>query len=103
MRAAQIQAEQMASTEKLAHELPDGRYPNPASRLRVVGYEWSLSAENLAAGQRMTPESAVTGWLASKGHRANMLNPQFLEMGAGYAVDKKGRRYYVQVFGRPSE
>jgi uncharacterized protein YkwD len=37
----------------------------------------------------------------SRGHRTNILNPDFTEMGAGYAIDRKGRPYYVQVFAGP--
>ena len=39
--------------------------------------------------------------MASSGHRANMLNGAYTELGAGYAVDDRGRSYFVQVFGKP--
>ena len=37
----------------------------------------------------------------STGHRHNMLNGVYTELGTGYAVDSRGRTYYVQVFGKP--
>jgi hypothetical protein len=37
----------------------------------------------------------------SRGHRANIISPAFTELGVGYAVDRAGRPYYVQVFASP--
>ena len=56
-------------------------------------------AENLAFG--FDPAAVVGGWMASPGHRANILNPTYTETGVGFALDRSGRRYYAQVFGRP--
>ena len=39
--------------------------------------------ENIAAGQR-TPQDVVDGWIASDGHCANLMNPNFEELGTGY-------------------
>ena len=39
--------------------------------------------------------------MTSAGHRANMLNAAYTELGTGYAVDARGRPYFVQVFGKP--
>ena len=38
----------------------------------------------------------------SAGHRANILNPRYTELGVGFAVDRQGRPFYAQVFGRPA-
>jgi uncharacterized protein YkwD len=100
MRAAQIHAEQMAQFGRLDHVLPDATYPRPEHRLAAVSYRWQAYAENVAFGQRTAAE-AVNGWMQSPGHRANMLNPAYTEMGAGYARDPSGRPYWVQVFGKP--
>jgi uncharacterized protein YkwD len=54
----------------------------------------------VALGQS-SAEKALDGWMHSRGHRTNILNPDFTEMGAGYAIDGAGRPYYVQVFARP--
>ncbi len=102
MQAAQAQAEQTAAARRMEHVLPDARYPRPQDRLDASGYPWRAWAENIAFGQR-TPSDAVAAWMESPGHRRNLLNPSYTELGAGMAVDATGRPYYVQVFGRPLE
>lgn len=100
MRAAQLQAEQMAHASHMAHVLPDARYPRAEDRITAVNYRWQMLGENVAFGQP-TAAKVVDSWMHSTGHRTNILNSTFTEMGAGYAVDRTGRPYYVQVFGRP--
>ena len=100
MQAAQIHAEQMAHARRLDHILPNAAYPSPEDRLRAVAYRWQAYAENVAQGQRTAAE-VVSGWMQSSGHRANIMNATYTEMGAGYARDGSGRPYWVQVFGKP--
>ena len=100
MKAAQMQAEQMASLGRMDHVLSDGPYPAPKDRLAAAGYKWRAFAENIAYGQR-GPEAVTESWMGSAGHRANMLNGSYSEIGTGYAVDGRGRTYFVQVFGKP--
>ena len=100
MHAAQIQAEQMASAGQLAHVLPNAAYPSAGDRLAAADYRWQAYGENVALGQS-SAEKALDGWMHSRGHRTNILNPDFTEMGAGYATDRERRPYYVQVFARP--
>jgi uncharacterized protein YkwD len=100
MRAAQIQADQMAATGTMSHELPGAAYPNLGSRLAAVGYQMSAAGENIAEGHP-TAASVVAGWMKSPGHRANMLDTRFTEMGAAIAKSARGRAFYVQVFARP--
>lgn len=100
MQAAQTQAEQTASARRLQHVLPDARYPRPEDRLGASGYSWRAWAENIAFGQK-TPSDAVEAWMRSPGHRRNLLDPRYTELGSGVALDATGRPYYVQVFGRP--
>lgn len=100
MRAAQLHAEQMARAGRLAHVLPDVSYPRIEDRLAAVKYGWQAFGENVAWGQSR-PAEAVESWMGSRGHRTNILSPDFTEMGTGVAIDAAGRRYYVQVFARP--
>jgi uncharacterized protein YkwD len=100
MKAAQLQAEQMAALGRMDHVLSDGRYPAPKDRLAAAGYRWRAYAENIAYGQRGA-EDVTDSWMGSAGHRANMFNGTYTEIGTGYAVDGRGRSYYVQVFGKP--
>jgi uncharacterized protein YkwD len=100
MRAAQLQADQMAQASQMAHVLPDARYPRTEDRIAAADYRWRAVGENVAFGQANATK-VLDSWMHSHGHRTNILNSTFTEMGAGYAVDGSGRPYYVQVFGRP--
>lgn len=62
----------------------------------------AAAGENIAGGQD-TPESAMNAWMASDGHRANILNPKFRELGVGYAQGGTGLgEFWVQDFGTRS-
>ena len=100
MRAAQLHADQMASMGQMAHSLPGARYPDPQDRLAAVGYNWQAYAENVAYGQG-NPASAISSWMGSSGHRANILNPGLTQIGTAVANGSDGRPYWVQVFGNP--
>jgi uncharacterized protein YkwD len=100
MRAAQLQADQMARARHMAHVIPDARYPRTEDRIAAANYRWRMVGENVAFGQANAAK-VLDSWMHSSGHRTNILNSTFTEMGAGYAVDQTGRPYYVQVFGRP--
>ena len=102
MQAAQLQADQMARAGKMAHTFPDADHPTLSDRMAAARYEWSAMAENVAIDYR-DAAGAVTGWMRSPGHRANLLNATYTEIGAGYATDARGHRYYAQVFGKPRQ
>lgn len=55
--------------------------------------------ENITAGSD-TPEGVVDQWMHSEGHRANILNPEFKELGVGYCCDENTEYeyYWVQIF-----
>jgi uncharacterized protein YkwD len=100
MEAAAIQARQMAAAQRLDHVITGAQYPTPASRLDAVGYDYSSAAENVAWNQPDAP-SVVQSWMASTGHRANILDRALTEIGAAMARSSKGEPYWVQVFGSP--
>ena len=101
MRAAQMHAEQIARAGQPAHVLPRAAYPRAEDRLAAAGYNWQSYAENVALGQP-TAAAVVRDWMRSQSHRRNVVNPTFTELGVGYALDRSGRPYYVQVFASPS-
>jgi hypothetical protein len=69
------------------------------TRIRLYYSGYSLAGENLAAGYS-TPESVVQGWMASTGHRANILNSVFKEIGVGYYSGASlYTHYWSQDFG----
>lgn len=97
--SAQWMAHDLAAYNYFAHEDHTGRSIN--RRLPDFGYTgYSAIGENIAGG-RPTPAAVVNGWMHSAGHRANMLNPDFHEIGVGYlnAPQSKYRRIWVQDFG----
>lgn len=101
MQAAQLQADQMVKAGRMEHELPGQPYPTLKSRLAAVNYDVRAAGENIAEGQRSAAE-ALSTWMSSSGHRANILSSDYTEMGAGVAAARNGRLYFVQVFGRPA-
>ena len=97
--AALAHSRDMATRRHMAHEGSDGS--QVGTRATRAGYDWRLVGENIAAGQTSARE-AVDGWIESPGHCANLMNPSFTEMGAGYAISRArmpGFVYWTQVFG----
>ena len=97
--AALAHSRDMAARRHMAHQGSDGS--EVATRAMRAGYAWRLIGENIAAGQP-TAREAVDGWIESPGHCANLMNPRFTEMGAGYAISRArmpGFVYWTQVFG----
>jgi uncharacterized protein YkwD len=80
--AARRHSTDMAQNNFLSHTGSDGS--SPWDRMRDAGYQLTYGGENVAAGYP-TARGVVDGWLNSPGHRDNMLNPNFCEMGVGYA------------------
>jgi|SRR5437868_4983487 len=96
--AAQGYSEVLASSGCFEHTC--GPVPNFADRDGQAGYTgWTALGENIAAGYR-TPEDVVTGWMASPGHRANILSSNFTEIGIGVSSGAgKFGTYWTQEFG----
>jgi uncharacterized protein YkwD len=96
--AALAHSSDMAKKNYFSHASPDGAEAD--ERANRQSYEWQRIGENVATGQG-SPQQVVRGWLASPGHCANIMNPEFEEMGAAYAVNEKsdGTIYWTQVFG----
>ncbi|MGV3614414.1 MAG: CAP domain-containing protein [Fimbriimonas sp.] len=97
-KAAQAHADDMAARGYFSHEGQDGS--DMSDRVERIGYRYRGLAENIAMGQR-TPKEVVAGWLKSSGHRTNILNGEYRDLGVGTAKDKRGVIRWVQVFGTP--
>lgn len=80
--SAQAKAEDMAKRNYWSHDTPDGEAP--WIFVTAEGYQYQKLGENLAAGFA-DAQSAVAGWMGSPGHRANILDPAFSEVGFGFA------------------
>lgn len=98
--AAETHSRAMANGNFFAHKDRDGR--TPGDRAELAGYVGGAIGENIAAGLD-TPRKVVDGWLASSAHCANLMNPQFSELGVAYAVDPKSDAgiYWAALFGAP--
>ncbi|MEU9992935.1 sigma-70 family RNA polymerase sigma factor [Streptomyces sp. NPDC048045] len=94
-KAAQGHSDDMAARNFFDHTNPDGA--DPGQRITAAGYRWSTYGENIARGQQ-TPQSVMDSWMNSPGHRANILNCSFKDIGVG--VHKgSGGPWWTQDFG----
>jgi len=88
-RASQLHSEDMGRRNFFAHSNPEGA--DSGSRMELAGYPrvGTWLGENLYWGEETagTPVRAVRGWMHSPGHRANILKPEFAEVGVGVAYD----------------
>jgi len=96
--AALSHSRDMAGRNYFAHRAPDGSEAD--ARAKREGYPWRRVGENIAAGQG-SPEQVVAAWLASPQHCENIMKPEFVDMGAAYAVNERSDSaiYWTQVFG----
>ncbi|MEU2494488.1 sigma-70 family RNA polymerase sigma factor [Streptomyces sp. NPDC007883] len=93
--AARRHSEDMAARGYFDHTSPDGS--DPGDRITAAGYRWSTYGENIARGQQ-SPSSVMDSWMNSPGHRANILNCSFKELGVGIH-DGSGGPWWTQAFG----
>ncbi|TWH68823.1 CAP domain-containing protein [Micromonospora olivasterospora] len=96
MTAAQRHSQDQADHRKMSHDGSDGS--DVGDRLDRVGYTWRAYGENVAWNQR-TPAAVMDAWMNSPGHRANLLNCSFTEIGVGVATSNGP--YWTQDFGTP--
>ncbi len=97
---AESHSEDMLQRDFFSHTTPDGvTFGNRVRQAEIPG----AAAENIGAGYA-TPQAAVTGWLNSPGHRANILNPNFTKIGVGHVFSandpgaEQWNHYWTQVF-----
>lgn len=99
-RVAQLKAEDLQKNNYFAHVSPV--YGDVDAMLGKFNVKFKYAGENIAGGQR-TPEEAVTDWMNSPGHRANILDPVYTEIGVGVAIigdenQEDPLYYWVQMF-----
>jgi uncharacterized protein YkwD len=101
VQVARAHSQDLAVHGFVEHTGSDGR--TPAQRVQDASYQFRIVAENVAAG-RLTPESAVQGWMASPEHRANILNCALRDTGVGVVEapdDPTYGIYWTQLFATP--
>src|SRR5262245_4036839 len=98
-KIAQAHSENMAKQGKLEHVL-DGK--TQGDRMRAAGYKFQRNGENVGMGDDdNTAEELMDAWMASPGHRANILHTAYSEIGIGMARAKNGMIYFTQLFAKP--
>lgn len=83
-RVARHKSEEMANLNYFSHTSP--RYGSPFDMIRAFGISFRAAGENIAKGQT-SPDEVVQAWMNSSGHRANILKPEFTEIGVGYSAN----------------
>lgn len=92
---AKVKAEDMVNNDYFDHTSPT--YGAPWDMAKYFGYSYSSFGENIAYGQR-SPEEVVKAWMNSPGHKANILNKGYTNIGAGIAKKVNGQIYWVHMF-----
>lgn len=96
-RVARFKSQDMIDRRYFDHTSPT--YGSPFTMMKNFEIRYTAAGENIAYGQR-TPEEVVNGWMNSPGHRANILNANFTQIGVGFAKTSSGTPYWTQMFIR---
>ncbi|WP_019155291.1 SafA/ExsA family spore coat assembly protein [Robertmurraya massiliosenegalensis] len=94
-RVARYKSADMRDRNYFSHTSPT--YGSPFDMIKKFGLSYRSAGENIAAGQT-SPEQVVQAWMNSEGHRANILNSGYTEIGVGYAEGGSQRHYWTQMF-----
>ena len=93
-RVARIKAQDMVNNNYFSHTSPT--YGSPFDMLKSFGISYKSAGENIAGNS--SNSAAVTAWMNSSGHRANILNSSFNYTGVGVVTGSKYGKIYVQMF-----
>lgn len=91
-RVARYKSQDMANNKYFSHTSPT--YGSPFNMIKNFGIKYRSAGENIAYGER-TPAQVVNSWWNSAGHRANMLNANYTDIGVGYVANGN---YWTQMF-----
>lgn len=91
-RVARYKSQDMKDNRYFSHTSPV--YGSPFEMMRSFGIAYRSAGENIARGYA-TPQAVVNGWMNSSGHRANILNAFFTQIGVGYVA---AGNYWTQMF-----
>lgn len=92
---ATVKAKDMADKGYFDHTSPT--YGSPFDMLKHFGVQYTAAGENIAAGQKDATE-VMNSWMNSSGHRANILNANYEQIGIGYTTGGSYGTYWVQLF-----
>nr|WP_319487664.1 CAP domain-containing protein [uncultured Caproiciproducens sp.] len=94
-KTATLKSEDMAKLNYFDHQSPT--YGSPFDMMKQYGISYRSAGENIAMGQT-TPQQVMQGWMNSSGHRANILNSSFTQIGVGIAKNAQGQYIWTQQF-----
>jgi uncharacterized protein YkwD len=97
-QAARAHSADQAARNYFSHVTPEG--VTFSTRISNAGYAWRGAAENIAKGYG-TAAAVMTGWMNSPGHKTNIQNCNYLDLGVGVAADASGSLIWTQNFGTP--
>lgn len=91
-RVARYKSQDMLNKGYFSHTSPT--YGTPFQMIKAFGLSFRTAGENIARGYP-TPQAVVNGWMNSSGHRANILNASYTQIGVGYVAQGN---YWTQMF-----
>lgn len=91
-RVARYKSQDMVDNRYFSHTSPT--YGSPFQMIRNFGISYRTAGENIAYGYS-TPQAVVNAWMNSSGHRANILNSSYTQIGVGYVAQGS---YWTQMF-----
>ena len=94
LRVARIKAQDMVDNNYFSHNSPT--YGSPFQMLSSFKISYKTAGENIAGNS--SNSAAVTAWMNSSGHKANILNSSFNYTGIGVVSSSKYGKVYVQIF-----
>ena len=93
-RLARMKSKDMADKNYFGHQSPT--YGSPFDMLKSNKITYMYAGENIAMNQ--SADAAFKAWMNSEGHKKNILNPNFTELGVGIAPKGNGSYIYTQLF-----
>ncbi|MCY6959408.1 CAP domain-containing protein [Clostridium brassicae] len=94
-RVARYKSQDMVNKRYFSHTSPT--YGSPFDMIRNFGINYRSAGENIAYGQN-SPSEVMKSWMNSPGHRQNILNSTYTEIGVGVAKASNGQLYWTQMF-----
>lgn len=91
-RVARYKSQDMRDNGYFSHTSPT--YGTPFQMIKAFGLSYRSAGENIARGYA-SPQAVVNGWMNSSGHRANILNASYRQIGVGYVAQGN---YWTQLF-----
>lgn len=93
-KLATMKSQDMVEKNYFSHQSPT--YGSPFDMMKTYGISYMYAGENLAINS--SAEKAHNAWMNSEGHRKNLLNPDFTELGIGLYPKGDGSYAYTQMF-----